>query len=142
MCKTCSICRKEKSLDKFYSGEKRCKECISVIRKEWRKNNAEKDRLKSKEYYANNKDKVKKSKEEYRANNKDKIKLWAKNWLDENYEKHKGSVKKYYLKNRDRCIAINSLNKIGITEELRTDELITVKISVQKIRRIIYNKPN
>jgi hypothetical protein len=77
--KACAACKEEKDLDDFYKKgrgkDNVCKKCRLAEKKEWYKNNKEKQKARVSKYRKENREKVLKRKSEYRKKNR---KLLAK----------------------------------------------------------------
>ena len=102
--KTCTKCKTEKELDKFYVARAfpdglmyTCKTCTTERNRLWRKNNRALDRKYTREYYAKNRDKFRARDREYKKNNRDKIRLTERKY----YFKHKEKID---AKNRKRFL--------------------------------------
>jgi hypothetical protein len=113
--KKCNKCLVEKELSMFPKTGSRCKECVSVYKKEYALLNKEKLDIQKKEYYQENKESIKDRVKEYTIENIDKIKAYKKKYNNENYDSdyHKRyrednrediskKRKEYYKKNKDK----------------------------------------
>jgi hypothetical protein len=93
--KVCSRCKEEKDVTEFSSKRNQCKECIKELKREYYRNNPEKEKKRLKVYYDNNREKVIKRNTEYNFNNKEKISIRKKN-SQKDCGKDKGVRNEYY----------------------------------------------
>jgi hypothetical protein len=93
-------CKKCGTSDWYSSGH--CKECRLNGGKKWRKNNAEKEKERSRMWRENNPDKAKDATRRWGENNPDKSKEYAKKWRENNPDKAKETDKKWKENNRDK----------------------------------------
>lgn len=109
--KKCIKCELEKDITLFYANKKAkdgkdgyCKECRSIIAKEYERNNKDKRVKYQKSYIERNKEKVNKRANEYYHKNKEKIRSKtnkeenitnAMKWREENAERYKAYQKAY-----------------------------------------------
>jgi hypothetical protein len=102
--KSCSKCEEEKSLSEFYKDSQKkdgyrpyCKECERVTdkikNKQWRTNNAEKNKLKNKNFYLNRPNYNK----EYFQEHKTEIKQTVQAYFEKNREKITKYQREYHL---------------------------------------------
>lgn len=92
--KCCVKCNIEKDDGDFRSGRKVCNLCLKEYAKQWRQNNAEVLKQKSKQYYQNNTEKRK----QYYQSNVEAIKEYRKQYRQNN----KTYSKEYYQNNADK----------------------------------------
>jgi hypothetical protein len=133
--KQCTKCKEIKSLDSFgihhLTKDKlqtNCKICITNNRKEWKKNNPDKDKQiylnkqsyynqKSKDRYLLNREKILNKRKEYYQNNKEKIQNYYNQWVENNKEK----IKTYQQnrKNNNPIIRLSSIMRSTISTGIR-----------------------
>jgi len=122
--KTCSKCKKTKSVNEFYKYKEHkdglryyCKKCDKEQCKKYYKNNSDKIKMgrnkyyknnpgkivaSSKLYYEKNKKKIKKATREYYENNKEKAKEYNKEYYTDNVRKIKETTRKYRKNNKEK----------------------------------------
>jgi hypothetical protein len=122
--KKCSCCGLEKPLDAYHPVKKgsdklraKCKECLFMENKQWRKNNHGKYKKGATRYYEENKEhllasrkewatvnqeRVKQVRAEYYQNNKETIKTRAAAWAQENRQRDYTNKRKYTVKNKPK----------------------------------------
>lgn len=110
VCKKCGI---EKSLNDFSTYKSKngnllynhkCKECIKIENKEYRKNNPDKvKKWRQKDYYTHT-DNYKKLNKKYRENNKQKLKEYNKKYKEEHNDELLNYWKKYYREKNPHVI--------------------------------------
>jgi len=124
--KICAKCKEKKDLTLFFNNKNKkdgkyiyCKSCCSIINKEWRTNNPDKDKTIHKKYREKNLNKLKISFSIYYRTNKQKYHDHAKTWKKKNKNKVREYNKKYHKKryNNDinyklKCILRNRFRKL------------------------------
>ena len=120
--KTCSKCKKEKTLEEFYrrktskDGRKsECKECA----KQYYENNREKFRENGKRFYENNKEKVLEQKKQWYENNKERIREQRRQFRENNREEILERQRQWRENNREYQKQWYENNKEEILERQR-----------------------
>lgn len=100
--KTCSKCKTEKSIDKFYKNvcqkdgyDNWCKECKNILNKKYFSKNKQQQKTYAQRWRIRNRIKYNNAIRRYRKNNLPRIKIIAKRSYDKN-------GKQYYIKNQER----------------------------------------
>lgn len=138
--KICTECKEEKELSLFKKAPKcakgvfsKCKICDAKKRREFRANNLELCRERSKREYYNNKEKRNASSNLWKAKNKERLVEWGKNYRDSNREHYNNLAQKNREKHRE------SYNLRA--KEKRKDPLEKIKMKIrQNISRAIRRK--
>ncbi|UII80029.1 hypothetical protein [Flagellimonas sp. CMM7] len=70
--KNCKTCRQDKSVEDFHNQkaskdgrQNNCKKCANQLRRDWAKNNREKENNRMREYYKNNPEKLSEKNKKY-----------------------------------------------------------------------------
>lgn len=142
--KICIICKKEKELNQYDKKRKwylnYCKECRKIKRKEYYKNNREKEIKYARKYQENNKEHLKQVNIEYRKNNKNKLIEYNKNWYKKNKikrRKYDNELKKNKRKN-DKIFNLKCKTRTIINTSFKRKKY-TKKNKIQKILDCNYN---
>jgi len=121
--KTCSKCKKEKSLIEFgklsssSDGlKRRCKKCANKAIREWNKNNPDKSKAISKRSRKNNN----KTRQKWDAKNRAKINKQAREWRSRNKDKVSAQAKKW-RKNNPHKRAIQHINRRALKNNVVND---------------------
>ena len=129
--KICRKCGEEKPLDKFTKDKKckngcshRCIKCTNEIKKEWIKNNPEKDKI----------HKVK-ARKKYRINNKEKCTESFLKWKKENPNKYKESLSKSRLKARQNLVNHAVKTHISVSFNIPFKDLVNLSNELIEAKR-------
>jgi hypothetical protein len=102
--KTCTKCKVNKLEEDFSPSQlklqsSRCKECVSIVNKEWRDKNPEKVKENSRSWYENNTERAKARTSQWKKDNPEKNAANSRNWSKNNPEKKAAMDKKYREEN-------------------------------------------
>jgi HNH endonuclease len=137
----CLKCNTEKTELDFYKNKTTkdgidvyCKECRKKDRKEYYKNNKEKELKKIKINYKKNRKKILEKSKIYRLNNKSYIKKYDKDYYKNHSQKIKEQTKLYYENNKEECIIRNELWKEKHPEKVKEIKTNWKKNNPEKVR--------
>ena len=85
--KNCNNCKKNKTIEDFWKGQRTCKECKKEYNKAHREQNCEKIKEYQKAYYEQNREKKKEYGKAYREQNREKKKEYHKAYRKQNRSK-------------------------------------------------------
>lgn len=118
--KICNSCLIEKTISSFILSQNKCKDCVSINNKKWKKENTEKVRVGNKKWAQENLEKKKTnnkkwarenpeknraSSKKWRKANPEKAKEHSRRWAQNNPEKKKANGKKWQQENREKINA-------------------------------------
>lgn len=107
--KQCRVCKAEKPYSEFSKNrtakdglQSKCKPCDSILRKENKLKNIERERARDKAYYKENRESILKKGKAYYYRTIDKQRERSKRYAEENKDRIKETARAYYVKNKDR----------------------------------------
>jgi len=143
--KKCCKCKKEKECYEFNKLSSssdglsyHCRECASIIRKDFYHRNKIKCLDISRKWKRENKEKIRTGKRNYYTRHPEKSKEQVKKYIENNLEKVKERRHKYYLKNLEKIKKIGAERYIKNKEQIKQNTKQWAKENIEKTR--IYSK--